>query len=58
MDLAVWSRRSESVQIWTDAPFLDCLPLLSIEPAYNDYKCLVENFISLPESLISPVLDV
>jgi hypothetical protein len=46
------------VQIWTVAPSLYCLPLLSIEPAQDVYKDFVGNFISFPKSFESHVLDV
>jgi hypothetical protein len=53
----VWSLKSESVQIWTEATSLCWLTLIDNESPWDDYKCFVDNFINFLENLGSPILD-
>ena len=53
----VWSLMSDSVQGLDWVVYSYCLAILSIKSVLEDNNKVVENYISFPESLISPLLD-
>ena len=54
----VWSLMSDSVQGLDRIVYSYCLAMLSIKSVLEDNNKVVENYLSFPESLISPLLDV
>ena len=46
-----------SVQIWTEMSSLYCLTLLSMKSPLDDNNKVLDNLISCPESLASPLLE-
>ena len=53
----VWSLMSDSVQGLDWIVYSYCLAILSIKSVLEDNNKVVENYLSFPESLISPLLD-
>ena len=46
-----------SVQIWTEIFLLCCLTLLAMNSPLDDNNKVLDNLISCPESLASPLLE-
>ena len=46
-----------SVQIWIEMSSLCCLTILAMKSPLDDNNKVLDNFISFPESLGSPLLD-
>jgi hypothetical protein len=51
-------RNVHSLEFLDRSGNLWCLTFITVELACNDYKKVVENFISFPENLVSGLLDV